>query len=364
MVTDQKTSTSPVSETETPSSVKALKPLSSANTKSNIKPDADTVTKNTFIKGGVNMNTNTNEDVEKENMEGKPMVNNELDMDDSENEHLKCELTGVSKEWVQAEVAAEKEQVELFNHKKQERVNEVAAMTETSKNASLINLNSLVDKTLFYTKFLKKRMEERQKEQAEKEAAKAKRAEKKRAKQKEASARVESAEPCTKRVKRSKGTPVQTTLMGTKLSTAIENPTKATEGKRGGRRGRPKEVVPALTLDLDAVAQSKMSHANDGLGKTLQCIAFICYLLEMGVDGPFYVVTPLSTLQNWVNEFNRFAPTINAILYHGRPEDREEIREQVEVYRRRRGPPFKEPELPSDSGAEVLFLGQSVATDG
>ncbi|KAH9822958.1 SNF2 family N-terminal domain-containing protein, partial [Melampsora americana] len=46
-----------------------------------------------------------------------------------------------------------------------------------------------------------------------------------------------------------------------------------------------------------------------GLGKTLQTISFLCYLRERGVWGPFLIVCPLSTVANWVNEFERFCPT-------------------------------------------------------
>lgn len=42
-----------------------------------------------------------------------------------------------------------------------------------------------------------------------------------------------------------------------------------------------------------------------GLGKTLQTIAFLAFLRGKGVWGPFLVVAPLSTLANWINEFER-----------------------------------------------------------
>ncbi|KAL9982147.1 hypothetical protein ACROYT_G010956 [Oculina patagonica] len=67
-----------------------------------------------------------------------------------------------------------------------------------------------------------------------------------------------------------------------------------------------------------------------GLGKTLQCISLLAHLVEMGVQGPFLVAAPLSTLPNWVKEFNKFAPKIPAILYHGSQEDRLRLRSQME----------------------------------
>ncbi len=47
-----------------------------------------------------------------------------------------------------------------------------------------------------------------------------------------------------------------------------------------------------------------------GLGKTIQCISVIAYMIERGVTGPFLVAAPLSTVPNWVAEFNRFTPKV------------------------------------------------------
>ncbi|CAN6665401.1 uncharacterized ATP-dependent helicase Irc5p [Trichomonascus vanleenenianus] len=63
-----------------------------------------------------------------------------------------------------------------------------------------------------------------------------------------------------------------------------------------------------------------------GLGKTLQTIAFLAYLIENNVPGPFLIVAPLSTIQNWIKEIHRFAPSIGAIKYHGDQAKRAEIR--------------------------------------
>ncbi|CEG70964.1 Putative ATP dependent chromatin remodeling factor [Rhizopus microsporus] len=62
-----------------------------------------------------------------------------------------------------------------------------------------------------------------------------------------------------------------------------------------------------------------------GLGKTLQTISFIAHLKSMKVAGPYLIVAPLSTLANWVNEFKRFTPTINVLLYHGTKEERQHM---------------------------------------
>lgn len=42
-----------------------------------------------------------------------------------------------------------------------------------------------------------------------------------------------------------------------------------------------------------------------GLGKTIQTIGFLAHLKGMGLNGPYLVISPLSTLSNWVNEISR-----------------------------------------------------------
>ncbi|PVU94171.1 hypothetical protein BB559_003059 [Furculomyces boomerangus] len=65
-----------------------------------------------------------------------------------------------------------------------------------------------------------------------------------------------------------------------------------------------------------------------GLGKTLQTIAFLTFLREQEVWGPFLIVCPLSTLGNWVSEFHRFSPSTPVVLYHGMPEERARLRKK------------------------------------
>lgn len=63
-----------------------------------------------------------------------------------------------------------------------------------------------------------------------------------------------------------------------------------------------------------------------GLGKTLQTISFLAFLKEKGTNGPFLVAAPVSTLSNWVDEIERFAPEMPVLMYHGTPVEREEMR--------------------------------------
>ncbi|MCO5586890.1 hypothetical protein L7F22_040835 [Adiantum nelumboides] len=57
-----------------------------------------------------------------------------------------------------------------------------------------------------------------------------------------------------------------------------------------------------------------------GLGKTIQTIALITFLIETKKQrGPYLVIVPLSTLTNWVNEFEKWAPAVNTVVYKGTP---------------------------------------------
>jgi len=49
-----------------------------------------------------------------------------------------------------------------------------------------------------------------------------------------------------------------------------------------------------------------------GLGKTLQALAI---MLERAPEGPAMVVAPTSVCMNWVAEANRFAPTLNIVVF-------------------------------------------------
>ncbi|KAL3832846.1 hypothetical protein ACJIZ3_007582 [Penstemon smallii] len=62
-----------------------------------------------------------------------------------------------------------------------------------------------------------------------------------------------------------------------------------------------------------------------GLGKTIQTIAFLAHLKGNELHGPYLIIAPLSTLSNWMSEIERFAPSLNAIIYHGDKKERDEI---------------------------------------
>lgn len=57
-------------------------------------------------------------------------------------------------------------------------------------------------------------------------------------------------------------------------------------------------------------------------GKTVQTIGFLAFLRERGTYGPFLIVGPLSTINNWHAEFQKWAPSIPSLVYHGSKEVR------------------------------------------
>ncbi|KAG7282077.1 hypothetical protein CRUP_023593 [Coryphaenoides rupestris] len=64
-----------------------------------------------------------------------------------------------------------------------------------------------------------------------------------------------------------------------------------------------------------------------GLGKTVQSIALLAHLAEReNIWGPFLIISPASTLNNWHQEFTRFVSKFKVLPYWGNPHDRKVIR--------------------------------------
>lgn len=63
-----------------------------------------------------------------------------------------------------------------------------------------------------------------------------------------------------------------------------------------------------------------------GLGKTIQTISLIALLREQEQYlGPHLIIAPLSTLSNWIEEFQKWTPSIPVLLYHGTPAQRRDL---------------------------------------
>lgn len=63
-----------------------------------------------------------------------------------------------------------------------------------------------------------------------------------------------------------------------------------------------------------------------GLGKTAQVIALIAHLKEKEIAGPHLIIVPSSTLDNWIREFEKFAPTLKVYAYYGSQAERADAR--------------------------------------
>ena len=80
----------------------------------------------------------------------------------------------------------------------------------------------------------------------------------------------------------------------------------------------------------DEMVRSKSKTKNQteckqtqGLGKTLQTITFLGYLKHIRQQsGPFLVIVPKSTLSNWMNEIQRWCPSLRSIRLHGTKTER------------------------------------------
>lgn len=63
-----------------------------------------------------------------------------------------------------------------------------------------------------------------------------------------------------------------------------------------------------------------------GLGKTLQTISFLGHQRYVkGIEGPFLIIVPKSTLDNWRREFERWTPEVDVIVLHGDKDERRDL---------------------------------------
>ncbi|KAI1877096.1 uncharacterized protein JN550_001168 [Neoarthrinium moseri] len=105
--------------------------------------------------------------------------------------------------------------------------------------------------------------------------------------------------------------------------------------------------LEGLTWMYEIVLQGLSGILADemGLGKTIQTISLIALLREQeGFYGPHLIIAPLSTLSNWQDEFQKWTPSIPFALYHGKPEERQDVfKTQIMKHYQKGSPTLKFP---------------------
>ncbi|KAI3643109.1 hypothetical protein MP228_012664 [Amoeboaphelidium protococcarum] len=75
-------------------------------------------------------------------------------------------------------------------------------------------------------------------------------------------------------------------------------------------------------INLRQVGLNGILADEQGLGKTIQSIAYIQWLTSQRIITRSLIVVPLSVLRNWMEEMVYFAPQLTRIAYHGSKEER------------------------------------------
>lgn len=131
--------------------------------------------------------------------------------------------------------------------------------------------------------------------------------------------------------------------IGTPASSVhADEPVSGSKRPKSGFLGQPTNMDADLVMKdyqlvglnwLNLLWLQKISCilADDmGLGKTCQVIAFLAHLQQQKVDGVHLVIVPGSTLENWMREFARFAPSLNVRAYYGSQAERPELQVDIE----------------------------------
>lgn len=83
------------------------------------------------------------------------------------------------------------------------------------------------------------------------------------------------------------------------------------------------------------------SNTDHFPGKTVQTISLIANLREENYLGPHLIVAPLSTLSNWMDEFEKWCPSLPVVLFHGDAQKRAEIKRKHLTPNMKNGNPTK-----------------------
>lgn len=114
---------------------------------------------------------------------------------------------------------------------------------------------------------------------------------------------------------------------------SYEDPDFITESPSYIRHGKLRDYQIQGLNWLIALNENKLSGilADEmGLGKTLQTISFLGHLRYVKkIDGPFLVIVPKSTLDNWRREFLKWTPDVTTVVLHGDKEARSYLLQEV-----------------------------------
>ncbi|PWA55893.1 PGK [Artemisia annua] len=222
-------------------------------------------------------------------------------------------------------MAEEEVKLEQERLKEEENVEEAPTLNDTQFS----KLDELLSQTQLYSEFLLEKMDEITNKAVAEDVDEVKEVKKKG----RGSKRKAVTSSVTRRAK---------TAVAAMLTRAEENtPSDANLSKEERAAKEQNEICPLLTggqlkpyqvkgvkwlISLWQNGLNGILADQMGLGKTIQTIGFFAHLKGKGMDGPYLVIAPLSTLANWLNEISRFVPSMNAVIYHGDKKEREEIR--------------------------------------
>jgi len=229
-------------------------------------------------------------------------TNSESDKTDSAPDEVDPGADG-DKDWTPAEMEAEEERLAAERHAKDEKAPEVEALLDDFK---FKQLDQLLHRTGLFTQFLSEQMQEITKQTEAEEASE---------RNKRKSSKGPGGRGSGKRIKKESGA-LQSEDDATKDLLPL-----MTVSLRDYQLTGVKWMISLFKNGLNGILADQM-----GLGKTCQTIGFLSHLRHKGINGPFLVLGPLSTLPNWVSEIERFCPSMPAVLYHGSADDRAEIR--------------------------------------
>src|SRR6185312_1657729 len=78
-------------------------------------------------------------------------------------------------------------------------------------------------------------------------------------------------------------------------------------------------------LLLEEIGAGACLADDMGLGKTIQAISFITHFMHRYPRSKNIIICPASLIYNWKQEFEKFASSINTIVYHGSARQKEEL---------------------------------------